>query len=1016
MPTLTKNLGLVKAIFVAVSPPTNINVLWYDDNVGQKIHKYYDVVTAMWLPLISPPSAPIWGSITGTLSNQTDLQAILDSKSNDTDVVHINGTETVIGSKSFSANISANGGIDSIGALNIGTATTTGINIGYPGMPGPVNIYGPIIEEFATSNYVDAKFITLNKNGSLLSGLGVGFKIEENSAVAGYLTTNNTREGYVFKAPAISGAANLSLSLLTNDHTYSLQDGDGTLAFLSDLNGYVATSDIIDFTHGGTGQSSYIQGDTLYASATNILSKLPIGTSGQIYTVVAGIPQWQDPSGTAISGTIDYLSKFNATGDNIINSQILDNGTNIGINIALPTAKVHIVSNGATASTFSIKIDNASSVNMLYLNDKGEFNIKDSIYLDNNKTIHYGQASTQETICIGKRAGESISTGAYNTIGGVLAGPSLNTGSANTLYGYSAAGTLTAGNLNVGFGFMALHGITTQNANVAVGFQAGYTAAGNTNLYLGHLTGLSSFITGARNIFLGTEASQAVAGVFNDSAAIGATSKITKSNQLVLGGGGQGIFTEILLGQSDAQENVKQTNEILITTGSNYRADTTNVNLNGPTMIYAAGQSFGAGDPGDLRFETGSIGASGAVLNTTRINRMTIKGTTGFVGIGTTNPTAISHTHTQFTNSSNVLKVTNPSFTLLNITANGIIETYGTHVVIGSGMNNGASAAANGVVRIGYAAGSFNTTNYITGIGHYSLSNNQGNSNTAVGAFTLSSALTGDDNSAFGYAALTSLSTGFGNTGLGSQSMYSTTAGAYNVAVGFGAMRSTTTGYQNVAIGGNRALYLNTTGFNNTVVGNDAFRNTANSSNNVVIGQSSFARVTGTGASYVDVATDIIAIGPDVTGPATNVFNSIVIGVGASFVSNSVLVVGGINPIQEGYFGSGEFSSSVTNFNLQPSKAQGINQIAGNLSLSSGRSTGNAFGTHISFKTPDILGSGTTLQSLSEKVRITNSGDLVILNNINGLIIKDQSDGNYHKIVTTAGILSTINLGPTIPN
>lgn len=45
-------------------------------------------------------------------------------------------------------------------------------------------------------------------------------------------------------------------------------------------------------TQGGTGITSYTLGDTIYASATNVLSKLAIGSSGQVLTVVGGIPAW----------------------------------------------------------------------------------------------------------------------------------------------------------------------------------------------------------------------------------------------------------------------------------------------------------------------------------------------------------------------------------------------------------------------------------------------------------------------------------------------------------------------------------------------------------------------------------------------------------------------------------------------------------------------------------------------------------------------------------------------------
>lgn len=44
-----------------------------------------------------------WGNILGTLSQQTDLQAALDAKGNDADLVHKAGAETISGVKTFSA-------------------------------------------------------------------------------------------------------------------------------------------------------------------------------------------------------------------------------------------------------------------------------------------------------------------------------------------------------------------------------------------------------------------------------------------------------------------------------------------------------------------------------------------------------------------------------------------------------------------------------------------------------------------------------------------------------------------------------------------------------------------------------------------------------------------------------------------------------------------------------------------------------------------------------------------------
>lgn len=56
-PIGTKNLGLIKAIHVGVNPPLNTRILWYNDSTNPyttgpaKVHYYYDVIVADWMPL-----------------------------------------------------------------------------------------------------------------------------------------------------------------------------------------------------------------------------------------------------------------------------------------------------------------------------------------------------------------------------------------------------------------------------------------------------------------------------------------------------------------------------------------------------------------------------------------------------------------------------------------------------------------------------------------------------------------------------------------------------------------------------------------------------------------------------------------------------------------------------------------------------------------------------------------------------------------------------------------------------
>jgi len=66
----------------------------------------------------------------------------------------------------------------------------------------------------------------------------------------------------------------------------------------------VGTS-ILLLANGGTGFSTYSSGDIIYASALNTLAKRTIGTTGQVLTVVAGLPTWSTPGS---GGTVTSVS------------------------------------------------------------------------------------------------------------------------------------------------------------------------------------------------------------------------------------------------------------------------------------------------------------------------------------------------------------------------------------------------------------------------------------------------------------------------------------------------------------------------------------------------------------------------------------------------------------------------------------------------------------------------------------------------------------------------------------
>jgi len=59
--------------------------------------------------------------------------------------------------------------------------------------------------------------------------------------------------------------------------------------------------------YGGTSQTTYTTGDILYASAANTLSKLPVGSAGDVVTVSGGVPTWAAPTASSANFTQYFL-------------------------------------------------------------------------------------------------------------------------------------------------------------------------------------------------------------------------------------------------------------------------------------------------------------------------------------------------------------------------------------------------------------------------------------------------------------------------------------------------------------------------------------------------------------------------------------------------------------------------------------------------------------------------------------------------------------------------------------
>ena len=157
-----------------------------------------------------------------------------------------------------------------------------------------------------------------------------------------------------------------------------------------------------------------------------------------------------------------------------------------------------------------------------------------------------------------------------------------------------------------------------------------------------------------------------------------------------------------------------------------------------------------------------------------------------------------------------------------------------------------------------------------------------------------------------------------------------------------------------------------------------------------------------------------IIIGSSGGGSATG--GSVAIGGAASASAGQVVVQTGNTALSEVWFGA---ASTVTDVSLNIGSASGTNLAGAILKMNAARASGNATtGSYLSFSTPDAGASGTALQTLTEKVRITKGGDILLINAANGLILKDAAGTPHYWRVTisTLGVLTTTDLGTTIPN
>lgn len=114
-----------------------------------------------------------------------------------------------------------------------------------------------------------------------------------------YFVQNSTSGAYTVGFSTITGSG----VTVPQGKTAPLRSDGTNIVYAFDHLGSLTLDTALAATSGGTGQTVYAVGDLLYASTTTALSKLTVGATNSILTVVAGVPTWTTTLGIANGGT-----------------------------------------------------------------------------------------------------------------------------------------------------------------------------------------------------------------------------------------------------------------------------------------------------------------------------------------------------------------------------------------------------------------------------------------------------------------------------------------------------------------------------------------------------------------------------------------------------------------------------------------------------------------------------------------------------------------------------------------